>query len=116
MKQSSGFDKFFMAKGKVITAINAEFGLMVMTVMGLPDSCLKHGLRLYCNKSAILPSRSALPDHQYVPEHPYRIAPAQQRKHEYRTQAWSDLPHLLRIHPMLYKARLERFVIETPTL
>ena len=66
MKQSSGFDKFFMAKGKVITAINAEFGLVVMTVMDLPDSCLEHGLRLYCNKSAILPSRSALPDHQLL--------------------------------------------------
>jgi len=25
MKQSSGFDKFFMAKGKVINAMNAEF-------------------------------------------------------------------------------------------
>ena len=90
MKQSSGFDKFFMAKGKVITAINAEFGLVVMTVMGLPDSCLERELRLCCNKSAILPSRSALPDHQYVPEHPYRIAPARQRQHEYRIQAWSD--------------------------
>jgi hypothetical protein len=68
MKQSSGFDKFFMAKGKVITTINAGFGLVVMTVMGLPDSCLERELRLCCNKSAILPSRSALLDHQYVPD------------------------------------------------
>ena len=90
MKQSSGFDKFFMAEGWVINAINSEFGLAVMTVMDLPDRCQEHGLRLCCNKSAVLPSHSALPDHQYVPEHPYRIAPARQCQREYRIQAWSD--------------------------
>ena len=90
MKQSGGFDKFFMAKGRVITAINADFGLAIMTVMGLPDSCLEHGLRLCYNKNAILPSRSALPDHQYVPEHPYRIAPIRETRGVYRIQVWSD--------------------------